>query len=247
MFNLLEMEAYKLRRSKAFYGLLLLAVTQSIFVWLFNDKLIQHSGKETLSYMFFIQASLGANIFVGILSADFIGTDFTSGYIKNLISYGHKRRDILIAKASVYCFGSIIINFICPVILTIINTVKNGYCTNFTLDEVIKLMVLSLTAVILQVAICSISLLIIFLSKNPTINIGIFVAIDFIFRAMSIVSIRVLSFKKVYDNIILSQFGIMSQDNVSMGQYAHSLIIGLITILILFPLTTYIFEKSDIK
>jgi ABC-2 type transport system permease protein len=246
MFNLLEIEFYKLKKSKAFYILILLSVAQSLVVWIFNDKLIHHSGKETLSYMLYIQSSLGGNLFVGILSADFIGNEFTSGYIKNLICYGHRRRDVLIAKSIVYFLGSIIINFTCPVIFTLINTMKNGYYSNFTFWEFINLLAIILTSIVIQIAICSISLLVIFLSKSPNINIGILIGVDFIFRAMSIVSIHVLSFRNIYDNFILSQFGIISQDNVTISQYLHAFAIGVITIAIFFSITNYFFEKSDI-
>lgn len=247
MFNLLEMEFYKLKRSKSFYFLMFLSLLQAIVVCFFSETLKQYNGKETLTYMFFIQSGLASTLFIGVFSADFIGIEFTSGYIKNLIAYGHKRRSILLSKAIVYFIGCIFINFISPLVVTIINTVRNSYDTGFNTLDFINLVSLVLTMIILQIAIASISLLVIFVSKSPIINIGVIIALDFVFRVMNIIYIHYLDVRVIFDNFLLSQAELIAREGAGGMEYLRAFIIGLVTICLCIPLTNYLFKKSDIK
>ncbi|GKU25025.1 ABC transporter permease [Clostridium folliculivorans] len=247
MFNLLEMEFYKLKRSKSLYFLILISLLQAIVVYFFSERLKQYNGKDTLTYMFFIQSTLASTLFIGIFSADFIGIEFTSGYIKNLIAYGHKRRDIIISKAIVYFIGCIFINFISPVVVTIINTFRNGYAAGFNALNFINLISLVFTMIILQMATASISLLVIFVSKSPIINIGVIISLDFVFRVMNIIYIRYLATGVIYDNFLLSQAELITRDGAGGMEYLRALIIGLVTICLCISLTNYMFKKLNIK
>lgn len=247
MFNLLEMEFYKLKRSKSLYSLICLSLLQAIVVLAFSERLKLYNGKDTLTYMFFIQSGLASTLFIGIFSADFIGIEFTSGYIKNLIAYGHKRRDIVISKAIFYFIGCIFINFISPLVVTIINTFRNGYEAGFNTLDFINVLGLVFTMIILQIATASINLLVIFVSKSPIINIGSIIALDFVFRVMNIIYIRFSATGVIYDNFILSQAELIAREGAGGMEYMRALIIGLITIVLCIPFTNYMFKKSDIK
>ncbi len=254
MFNLFKIEFYKLKKSKMFYFFIFLTIMQAIAIYVFslnglskNLKLM--SGKETLVYMLFIQGQLALNIITGVFAADYIVTEFTSGYIKNLISYGHKRISVFISKTMIYYIGIIIISFIVPVAMTVINIVTNGYGEVFTFNSLIFLIRLFLVMMIIQVAIGSIAVLAAFASRNVNITISIVIALDFINRISNIMFIHKPStvVKWIFNNIVLAQFSIVLQDKAGAPEFLHAVIVSLITILVTTSAGIYIFKKSDIK
>lgn len=254
MTNLLKIEFYKLKRSKMVYFFIFLCIMQSIVVYAvttygFSTNLATSSGKETLLFMFGIQDGLALNIIAGVLAADYICIEFTSGHIKNLVAYGHKRINIFIAKSIVYYVTVIIITFIGPLIMAIINTVLNGYGEAFTFHSLIFLIKIFFFMVITHIGIGSISVLAAFVFRNSNIVICIVIGIDFINRILNILNIQKPSpiIKWVFDKIILTQSNIVLMDNAGLAEFLQAFIICLITILVTTSLGIYMFKKSDIK
>lgn len=254
MFNLLKIEFYKLKKSKMFYFFLLLTILQAAVVYVFtthgySQNLSLMSGKQTLLYMFMIQSNLSINIFIGVFASDYIVTEFTSGYIKNLISYGHNRKSIFIAKTMVYYVSVIIISFIVPVIMAVINTVRNGYGEVFTFNSLIYLIMLAFTMSIIHISIGSISALGAFAFRNVNITMSIAVALDFINRILNIMFIQnpLKLVKWIFNNSAVTQVSIILQDNAGVAEFLHAGVISLITILVTTIAGIYIFEKADIK
>ncbi|MDU1320338.1 MAG: ABC transporter permease [Clostridium botulinum] len=254
MFNLFKIEFYKLRKSKMFYLLIFLTIMQAIVVYSVSadsssKNLRLMSGKDTLAYMLFIQEQLAINIIAGVFAADYIVTEFTSGYIKNLVSYGHKRTSIFISKSMIYYMGIIIISFIVPVIMTVINTITNGYGEVFTFNSLIFLIKIFLLTIIIKMAIGSISVLSAFVSKNVNVTISVVVAIDFINRIINVMFINksLTVIKWICNIIVLNQYSIVLQDKAGTSEFLQAGIVSLITILVTTIAGICIFKKSDIK
>lgn len=247
MFNLLKVEFYKLKTSKMFYFIVFLNLLQAIIVYALSEKLKLMNGKELLSYMLFIQSYLALGILTGVFASDYIVTEFTSGYIKNLISYGHRRISIFISKSIVYYVGIIIISFTAPLVMVGINIVKNGYGEIFTFRSLMFVIDLLLLILLIYIAIASISVLVAFTSRSVNITIGIIVAMDFISRVFSAMAVHKPSLEWIYDKVIFSQPGIVLSDKVTTPEILQAIIISLITIFITTAVGSYVFKKADIK
>lgn len=252
MFNLLKIEFYKLKKSKIFYFFLFLVILQAIIIYIFSIKdfsknLNLMNGKETLVYMFFIQSTLTVNMLIGVFASDYIVTEFTSGYIKNLISYGHRRISIFISKTMVYYIASIILAFTVPVVMFLINTARNGYGEAFTFNSLVVLIRLFFIMSLIYIAIGSISALIAFAFRNVNITMGLVIALDFINRIFNIMVIRKPSFRWIFDKLIFSQPSIVLQDKATAVDFLQAGVISLITILVTTAAGIYIFKKEDIK
>lgn len=252
MFNLIKIEFYKLKKSKLFYFFLLLTIFQAAVIYVFtthgySKNLSLMNGKQTLIYMFFIQSGLDINIVIGVFAADYIVTEFTSGYIKNLISYGHKRKNIFISKTMAYCISGVIIGFIVPIGLTIINTVRNGYGEAFTFNSLVLLIRLLLIMFLIYIAIGSISALVAFASRSVNITIGIVIAFDFINRILKIIVIRKPSFMWIFDKFVFCLPSTILVDKAGEAEFLHAGIVSLITIIVSIVVGIYIFQKTDIK
>lgn len=245
--NLIKNEFYKLRRSKLFYFSIILALLQNVVIYAFSEHLKIAGGKETLTYMLFIQGSLALDIIIGAFAADFIVSEFYYGYIKNLIAYGHKRILIFISKTIAFETATIIISFICPIAMTIINTARNGYGEVFTYSSLVSLIGLLLLMMLIQIAVGSIYVLAAFASRNTYITVAIVIGVDFINRVLNVIFVRNKSIEWIIDKLILSQPGIISSDKVAALDYIQAAAVAVITILICVSAGIYAFNKADIK
>jgi ABC-2 type transport system permease protein len=247
MFNLLKVEFYKLKTSKMFYSTMLLNLLQVVVVYIFSQRFRLMNGKDALLFMFNMQNGLALGILIGIFASDYIVTEFTSGYIKNLISYGHKRISIFASKSIAFYTGIIIISVIPPLLVMGINTVGHGYGEIFTFNSLIFLIKILLLMVISYIAIGSISVLVAFTSRSVNITISIIVALDFINRTLNVIAIQKPSLDFMYDKFILSQPTIMLSDKSGFSELLQSVSIVLITLIIATVVGNYIFKKADIK
>lgn len=247
MFNLLKVEFYKLKTSKMFYLTIVLNLLQAIAIYAFSENFKLMNGKKTLIYLFSMQNSLALTILIGAFAADYIVTEFTSGYIKNLISYGHKRISIFISKSIVYYTGVITISFIAPLVMAIINIVRNGYGEAFTFSSLIFAIKALLLMSLIYIAIASISVLVSFTCKNFNITISVIVVLDFINRIFDMLSVKNPSLEWSYNKIIFSQPGIVLSDKVTTPEILQAIIISLITIFLTTLVGSYVFEKANIR
>lgn len=247
MLNLLKAEFHKLKTSKMFYIILLLNLFQAMVVYASLKKFRMTSGKESLVWIFGIQTGLATDILIGIFASDFIVTEFTSGYIKNLISYGHKRINVFLSKAMVYYIGIVIISCIAPLSIAAINTASNGYGEVFAFSSLISLIMLLLLMSLISIAIGSISVLAAFASRNVNFTICIIAAVDFIYRIFDIASIHNPALQFIYNSIIFSQPKLVLSGKAGTPQFLHAAFVSLITIFITTYFSIYIFKKADIK
>ena len=246
MINLLKSEFYKLKTSKIFLAILLLNVFQSILCpILFSCTM---TGKKVLIQVFAAQEFIGFFIFTGLFAAYYIGNEFSFRHIVNLISYGHKRRDIVLAKSIVYYVGITIINLLSPILITIINILMNGYGEPFTFNSFIFIVEIFFLMTLVYIGLSSIALLVSFIFKNPLIIVSLFIIIDFISRSARFHSVQEQGIiKLIYDKTIFGQSLIILSNNISFIGALRVILIVLITVAISTSLSIYFFGKADIK
>ncbi|NEZ47132.1 ABC transporter permease [Clostridium niameyense] len=246
MLNLLKAECYKLKKSKMLYFFIALTILQLGVIYIFSPNLKSKQGEEALSYIFLMQGSLGNNILVGIFAVDFIVTEFTSGYIKNLISYGHKRKDIFLSKSIAYYIGVLAIQFSSILIMILLDILINGNSKFIYFNSLASLVVKLLIILLIYISLASIIVLAAFLSKNY-ITIGIVIALDFLNRVLNVINVQKPYLNYIFNKLIFFQINVVSIDKVTYNQYFQAIIIALVTLIINTLLTNYIFNKSDIK
>lgn len=245
MSNLIKAEFYKLKTSKTFKAILILMLIQSILCHiLFSSSM---TGKQVLIQVFAAQEFLSLYIIIGVFAAYYIGDEFSSGCIKNLIAYGHKRQDIVIAKSIAYFVGIAIITLISPILITIINTVMNGYGEIFTLNSFAFILKVSFLMALIYIGIASISVLISFVCRNGIFIAVAFISIDTVNRAC-----RGLVFQKylsgeIYNKTIFGQSLFLDKDYIEFSQGFKIIGIALITIVVSTLLSVYFFKKAEIK
>lgn len=246
MLNLLKAEFHKLKTCKTFHLILSLMVIASIAIPIYSTNLRIKSGKEILLLELAQQQFLFLIIVIGIFSC-FITEDFNSGVIKNLISYGHKRSNIVISKSISYYTGVVIISFIHPIFLTIINTVMNGYGEVFTLNSFLLVLRVALLMILIYTAMASIAILIAFISRNMTVTMVIYMLLDFIVRLGKGLSMKKEAVRVVYEKTIFAQPEIAVINNITFSQLLQVVAISLGTILFSTIIAVYVFKKVDIK
>jgi|GEM_PF-1312021 len=247
MLNLIKVEFYKLKNSKLFYFIIFVNLLQAPLIYIFSDNFKIMNGRKSLVFIFNIQSSLALIILIGILASDYIVTEFTSGCIKNTISYGHKRISIFTAKSIVYYVGIVIIYSIPPLLMTGINTVINGYGEAITVDSLLFVLGFFLLVLLIYVAIGSICVLIAFTSKSLSVTMGLIVSLDFIDRICMIIAFRKSGFMSIYSKTIFAQPNIVASKSLTSWSVLQAVIISIITIFIATTIGVYTFKKADIR
>lgn len=247
MINLLKAELYKLRTSKNFYLVILLNILQCIVVYAFSEKFRYLNGKEMFSRMFDMQNYLGFWELIAIFASDYIVTEFSSGYIKNLVSYGHKRVSIFISKGIAYFIGIAIICCVLPIVMSIINTVVNGYGEAFDFQSVMYFIGLILLMIFIHCSIASIGLLAAFISKNASVTVAAIVMIDVANRIINIFAIRSHTADVLYNKLIFAQITKVLSDNVKVFDIFQAVIISLVTMFVCMIIGLFVFKRAEIK
>lgn len=240
MFNLLKIEFYKLKTSRIFYFSILLNILQDLILYVFSVSLKVIKGSDSLRYTFRIQNSLASTLIIGIFVSDYIVTEFTSGYIKNLVSSGHKRQDIFLSKAIVCCICTIIINFIGPIFIMSINIIKGGIVPSFDLN-------LLFTTILIYIAVGCVCTLTAFIIRNYNAFICTVIGFDFINRVLNVLSVHYSAFETIVENCIFSEIDTVMVSGASAFAVYRADIISLISIFISITAGIVIFKKLDIK
>lgn len=246
MFNLLKTEIYKLKRYKLFYFTILLAASQSCLIYMFSDSLSAKTGKDILKFSCSTQECLALTLLIGVFSSDYVISEFYSGYIKNLIAYGHKRRDIYISKCMTGCIAIVLMSFMFPIIITIGNTIRNGYGEAFNIYSFIYLVRVGFFMILIASAMGSLAILVGFIFRNVIFTMGLFICFDTINRTFGAVAMKNNIMRVIYYKTIMSQPQIATLDKISFQQGLQIIIVSLSTILVSTLLGIYIFKKRDI-
>lgn len=247
MLNLLEAELRKLKTSKVFYLIILLNLLQIAIIYPFSESFKITNGINSLTWMFSMQTSLATDLLIGIFASDFIVTEFSSGYVRNLIFYGHKRTDIFASKIIAFYIGVIIINSIAPFTIGAINTAVNGYGQAFSFGSAMFLIGIFLVMSLIGIAIGSIGVLAAFASRSANITICIIVAVDFTYRILNIISLHNPVLERIYNVILFSQPGIILMNHAGIPEILRAIAVSIVTLFLMTSLSVYIFKKADIR
>jgi len=247
MLNLLKIELYKLKKSKLFYFFFILTIMQAFVVYGFSNSARIKNGKEILEYILSMQAGLGTNIIIGIYASEIIVTEFTSGYIKNLISYGHKRTSIFISKSLAYYLSAVIMNLTVPICMMVLNTLINGFGEAFSFHSLAYLIRVFFLAIIIQIGIASCCTMAAFASRNLNITIAIAFVLDFVSRFINIMVVQKSMLYWAYNNFIPCLPGVVFDGKAGTTEFIHAIIVSLITIFITNTVGSYVFSKADIR
>ncbi|GAA0737391.1 ABC transporter permease [Clostridium oceanicum] len=250
MFNLLKVEFHKLKTYKIFYFLILLTILQAVSMVTLSDLFRRECGQDVLVRTLLAQQGLSIIIFSGIFIGDYIVREFTSGYIKNLIIYGHKRAHIVISKFITCSLGLVIIGFTCPIIVCVRNTFINGYGTEFNLVSFLFLIRLFILMFFVYSVLAAIAVLIAFLFRNSeSFVISMVFVLDFINRIINFFSIRNRSMlvSKIYSKSISSKMFEALKNKVPLTDLVSIIFYCLVIIIIFMSLSIYVFKRADIK
>lgn len=125
MINLLRAELFKLGKNKVFWTLTIIATVVfallhyliTIGWWKLNNRFVD-VGLEMFSSLAVATAPFYFMLFLSTLAGFFVANDFTIGVVKNIVISGNRRSHIFLAKLMIFTLGSVIIAFVCPLIVT---------------------------------------------------------------------------------------------------------------------------------
>lgn len=252
MSNLLKVEFHKLKKSKMLYLSIFLGLIEFALVYIPLDDYRRETGKAAFINILNLQSSVGLIMLMGMFIADFVVKEFTLGYIKNLISYGHRRIEIFVSKSAACFVGTLLITFVPPIIIGFINTILNGYGERFNFNSVFFIIRTFFLIIIIQVAIASIEIFIAFISRNINVTIIIIVAMDFFNRILNFVAFQNHLFGSVYHKYIgnknvLNLTEYIISDKVTEIQIVESAFVAVVTLVFFMIIGIYTFKNLDIK
>lgn len=248
MFNLLKVELHKLKTYKLFYFMIFLGVLQAVVLVGFSDIFLAESKESMLNIAFNTQEGLPSIIFIGVFVGDYIVKEFTSGYIKNLITYGHKRCNIFIAKSLVIFLAVMVFSLTGPTILFIRSFVVSTYTNSFTLESIMFLIKFIIIILFVQSARVAISILYSVLFRNSyTTVISLILGMYFINIIVGFISTKISFVKKIYSNSIYNRMLQTIQHNIPLAELLNIILFCLVITIICTSLSIYVFERVDIK
>ena len=246
MHNLIKIELYKLKTSKIFYLLLGVSMLQSVVVYLYSQTFTKLTGLKSIDFMIGMQTGLAQYILMGVLASDYIVTEFSSGYIKNLVSYGHSRKNIFISKSITYYMAVLLMSFLPVAVMTIINTTANGLGAANSTNTIIYILNNMLLIAFVYIAISSTCILVAFTTKNVNATIVITFMLDMFNRVLNVMSVQIKGTAPIYQLSVFSAPGVILMDNVSKATVLHMMMLALFTLIVAITLSLYLFCKRDI-
>lgn len=246
MLNLLKAEFHKLKTSKIFWLILLAGIAQGIGGPLVSEKLRTMSGEDMLLFSTQIQQFL---LYIPILCvfAYFVGTEFHTGSIKNLVAYGHRRRDIIIAKSIAFYVGTVIISFIFPLVITLINTFLNGYGRSFTIQALLLILRVTFLMTLVYIGMVSILVMLFYLTRNAYLPVVLFYLLDSVCRVCQTLSMRNNTVKDIYGKTVFYQVTTVTLKEITFSQGLEVVAICLITLALSTAIAMAAFNKAELK
>lgn len=152
MYNLIKTELYKLKRQKLFIILFLIVIAISSFSTFSEINLVTPTnpvtGKESFANAF---QDIFMLFVIAIFAGFYIGSDFSNRTIQTELSRGHKRTDIIFAKAFVYSLGASVLMLLYPITVCIIHTINFGWGEAFSISSILYFLRVTLLGSILNI------------------------------------------------------------------------------------------------
>lgn len=249
MYNLIKMEFYKLKRSKAFKNIILFSFIFSIIGIYFFRTLPDAPVSWQAYFINALRDSALNIILIAIFAGLFIGADFSNKTINHEIISGHSRVKIFLSKSIVFFIGSSIISLIYPVTSMFSSMAFSRWTEEFTsLDLIYVLRVLSLY-IIINLGVMATCLFIAFIFKDVGKTIGV----SIIFLAVgsqllnNILSKEFRVIGKLHDYVGLGQLNIAIKDIISKSEIVIILLSSLMTLGIILSISYMSFRKTELR
>lgn len=236
MLNLIQVELYKLRKFQLGYVAILFMVVMG---YLFGDnrignKVFEMSDTTTIAF----SNAVGDTSFVfliSIVTALYIGKDFSNRTICNEIKLGHSRFHILLSKTIMVCGFAVFLHSIYVLSTVIGFSVVRGFDTSILCIENLYWF---LTVLLQLIAITSGIVLISFISRKVSEAI----ALSALFTVVCCNILRNFITSKIYT---LSCFYFVQNSEVETLTFAS--MSACITIILFLAIARYSFHKADIR
>ena len=249
MYNLIKTELYKLKRQKLFIILFLIVIAISSFSTFSEINLVTPTnpvtGKESFANAF---QDIFMLFVIAIFAGFYIGSDFSNRTIQTELSRGHKRTDIIFAKAFVYSLGASVLMLLYPITVCIIHTINFGWGEAFSISSILYFLRVTLLGSILNIGTACIYVCFSFLCRDIPKTICVCFAFPVLFSAISgTVGKYFPAFGSILDYSTLSQLKYIVNDKLSITSLLPVILSTGITIVITLTIGSYFFSKAEIK
>lgn len=268
MYNLVKSELYKLRYGKTYKGLAIFSIWCVFMTMIvsFNAKTVglqliygtfnnrgygfsinTFANPENLKGVEFFMSGIGWTpiLVVGLmyLISSLTCDEYSIGTYKNMLTYGHKRSNVYIAKLFTVCVGISILIFVLPSLTLAIGTIGNGWGIPFSLETIIEMIKLLGLITIIFISIASVFMLLATIIKNKAliVTIGIVALVSPLFLLGNMVSLDIMEYYPIF----------MLMDICAQMPGIDMIIKIIITCFIITVIFTvlgvYVFKNQDIK
>jgi ABC-2 type transport system permease protein len=134
-----------------------------------------------------------------------------------------------------------------PFVITLINTVLNGYGRAFDLQAILVILRVSSLMTLIYVGMASLVILSSYLSRNAIVPIALFIALDTLCRVGQGLSMRSKLVEAIYGKTIFYQVNYVTLKDMTLSQGLEVIIVSLITLLVSTIIAVVAFRKADIK
>ncbi|MGH4122722.1 MAG: ABC transporter permease subunit [Clostridium sp.] len=187
-------------------------------------------------------------ILMAILIGAMVGSEYSSGTIKNIVAYGKKREYYYISKLIACSVGFIIILGIIVSIPTVGWSFMFGWGEPFTFMQIVQIVAVFASATVVGMGIISLLMLLATLVKSNGSTIGIGTVV------MSILPIiitlfygKYVWFDKMYEDTLSYNWALATSIRSTNGEILKAVVVGFITLVIATAAGITIFKKQDIK
>lgn len=246
MNNLLRMELKKIKKSKSLILLTLFNILMYILLTIGFDKAGSFKGMDTLNYLIPLMTGITTINILGVSAVVVVCNEFSSGFIKHIISKGHKRKDIYLVKLRIANLYMLIYSFIVPILGLVFNTINNGYGEKFTVISLISIIKSLGLGALLHFSITSIFVMFAFVfQKSIKTMVAVFL-LDATNRIINFLYVNNQNIKNVIDPLGFINGKVFFADDISGMRVILGCLFLMGVIIISTTIGIRIFEKSDI-
>lgn len=242
MLNLIKAELFKFKKSKSIWIILfsiILFCSISIFTGVYSsaENTFLNITKDVMIMI------LSLAIYCGI---SFSG-DFQSRTILHYVVAGQKRSHIIIALFLRYFIGCTVLILAYPLVCTFLAGIVNGFETSAGL-VLVKMVKIIFMSVPLYLSIASLFFMVMILVRQGVATMGISVAL----AIALVVFTNKLYFGNIEHEVSIWCFSPIIElqalaNNLVTADYFISLLVSIVTILIVFFISKFAFQKAEIK
>ncbi|WP_125153458.1 ABC transporter permease [Clostridium rectalis] len=173
MSNLIRGELYKLKKSKYFIIMIILAVLTSLLLINSFDSNVKSmhpaliNGVYSISYAF--QRILFTSFLFSLLAGEFICKDLKRN-MSNSFIFGYKRSEIILSKITVFIMCFLFLEFIYITILAIYVSINYGFCEVLNKSTILYLIRVIIIGIMYNVATISIVSMVAIITKSSLVT-----------------------------------------------------------------------------